>query len=215
VATDIWYALYTRHQHEKVVAGMLSAKGFETFLPLRTSIHRWKNRNKTLSLPLFPSYVFLKANITDRRLDILTTPGIHNIVSNGGQPAPISSTEIEAIRRVIETGLAIEAHPFLKCGDWVMVTRGMLTGIRGILVRKKGSCRLVLSVEMLGKAAAVEVDATSVEPLRASRRVSVAEPTRFPAIAPAVVMQQSIAISNTAVASAGQSPKVATHPRAV
>jgi transcription antitermination factor NusG len=157
-----WYALYTRHQHEKAVANMLSNKGFEVFLPLYAAVHRWKDRNKQLLLPLFPCYVLLKGGL-DRRLDVVTTPGVFALVGAGGRPAMIPPEEIEAIRRATESSLRIEPHPFLKCGDRVRVKSGPLKGIEGILVRKKNLYRLVLSVELLGKSAAVEIDVFLVE----------------------------------------------------
>jgi transcription antitermination factor NusG len=157
-----WYAIYTRHQHERTVADILTYKGFETLLPLYKVIRRWKDRTKLLSLPLFPGYLFLNGGI-ERRLDIMTTPGIHALVSNAGQPAVIPPAEIEAIRRAVESGSRLEPHPLLKCGEWVRVKSGPLEGIQGILIRKKNLYRLVLSVEMLGKAAAVEVDGLLVE----------------------------------------------------
>jgi len=163
-----WYALYTRHQHEKMVHQILTNKGFDTFLPLYSTTHNWKDRTKALSLPLFPCYVFLKGGI-ERRLQILTTPGIYGLVSSAGQPAAIPDIEIEAIRRVVESGTQVEAHPFLKCGNWVRVKCGPLTGIEGILVRKKNIARLVLSVEILGTAASIEVAAFQVEAVNAPR----------------------------------------------
>jgi transcription antitermination factor NusG len=163
-----WYAIYTRHQHEKMVAQNLTSKGFKTFLPLYVTTRNWKDRTKTLSLPLFPCYVFLKGGL-ERQLQIITTPGIHGMVSSGGQPAAIPLFEIEAIRRVVESGMRVEAHPFLKCGDLVRVKRGPLEGIHGILVRKKNLCRLVLSVEMLGKSVVMEIDAIQVEKVSATR----------------------------------------------
>jgi transcription antitermination factor NusG len=163
-----WYALHTRHQHEKTVDRILINKGFDTFLPLYSTTHNWKDRTKALSLPLFPCYVFLKGGI-ERRLQIITTPGIHGVVSSGGRPAVIPDFEIEAIRRAVESGARVEAHPFLKCGNWVRVKCGPLTGIEGILVRKKNISRLVLSVEILGTAAAIEVSAFQVEPLNGPR----------------------------------------------
>lgn len=162
--SDSWYAIYTRHQHEKTVARILTSKGFEILLPLYPSARRWKDRTKLLSLPLFPCYVFLKGGL-ERRLDIVTTPGIHALVSSAGQPTAILPVEIEAVRRVVESGARVEPHAFLRCGDWVRVKCGPLAGIQGILVRKKNVYRLVLSVEMLGKAAAIEVDAFLVERL--------------------------------------------------
>ena len=169
VSNASWYALYTRHQHEKMVDQVLTNKGFNTFLPLYATSHNWKDRTKALSLPLFPCYVFLKGGI-ERRLQILTTPGIYGLVSSAGQPAPIPDIEIEAIRRVVESGARVEAHPYLKCGNWVRVKCGPLTGIEGILVRKKNISRLVLSVEILGTAAAIEVAAFQVEAVKGPRQ---------------------------------------------
>jgi transcription antitermination factor NusG len=159
-----WYALYTRHQHEKTVAHILTNKGFETLLPLYSVARRWKDRTKLLFLPLFPCYVFLNGGL-ERRMDIMTTPGIHSLVSNAGQPAAIPPAEIDAIRRAVESGSRLEPHPLLRRGDWVRVKCGPLEGIQGILVRKKNLYRLILSVEMLGKSAAVEIDALLVERL--------------------------------------------------
>jgi transcription antitermination factor NusG len=171
VCESPWYALYTRHQHEKIVDQILTNKGFNTFLPLYATTHNWKDRTKALSLPLFPCYVFLKGGI-QRRLQILTTPGIYGLVSSAGQPAAIPDIEIDAIRRVVESGTRVEAHSFLKCGNWVRVKCGPLTGIEGILVRKKNISRLVLSVEILGTAASIEVGAFQVEAVNAPLRDS-------------------------------------------
>ena len=171
-ASDIqrsdWYAIYTRHQHEKTVARVLAGKGFEIFLPLYSTVHRWKDRAKLLSLPLFPCYVFVKVEI-EERLDVMTTPGVHKFVTVGTQPAAIPHAEIDGIRRAIESGASIEPHPLLHCGDRVRVRSGVLQGLEGVLVRKKNVYRLVLSIEMLGKAASVEIDAFMVERLSGTR----------------------------------------------
>jgi transcription antitermination factor NusG len=159
-----WHALYTRHQHEKMVAQALACKGFEVFLPQYRTVHRWKDRKKELLLPLFPNYVFIRGGL-DRMLILVTTPGIHWLVSWGGRPADIPLQEIEAVRRLVESSLQVEPHPFLKCGDRVRIKSGPLEGIEGILVRKTRGFRLVLSVEMLSKSAAVEVDVSMVERL--------------------------------------------------
>jgi len=157
-----WYALYTRHQHEKTVAGQLVAKGFQVFLPLYSTVHRWKDRNKQLELPLYPGYVFLNDRL-DRTLQILMTPGVHSIVGTASGPEPIPDHEIDAVKRVIASSAEVEPHPFLRCGDRVRVTHGPLEGIEGILLRKKNAYRLVLSMEMLKKSVAVEIDASIVE----------------------------------------------------
>jgi transcription antitermination factor NusG len=158
-----WWALYTRHQHEKMVAEMLLAKGFEVFLPLYESMRHWKDRRKLLSLPLFPCYVFVRGGF-NRRLQVVTTPGVHMILHNGERVAIIPETEIEAIRKTVEGSYRVEPHPFLNCGERVRVTRGTLEGVEGVLIRKKNLCRLVLSVDMLSQSVAVEIDAADVEP---------------------------------------------------
>jgi transcription antitermination factor NusG len=157
-----WYAIYTRHQHEKTIAQVLSAKGLDVFLPLYTTPRRWKDRTKLLSLPLFPCYIFLRG-IKERRLEVVKTPGIVSVLSSNGEPAVIPESEIEAVRRAIEWGKGVEPHPFLRCGDRVRVTSGPLRGLEGILVRRKNLFRLVLSVEILERSAAVEVDVAAVE----------------------------------------------------
>jgi transcription antitermination factor NusG len=168
-----WYAVSTRHQHEKLVADVLTKKGFETFLPLYSAAHRWKDRTKILSLPLYPSYVFLRGGF-DRRLQLLTTPGLVGVVSFSGRPGIIPEAEIEAIRRVITGRLRVEPCPFLKFGERVRVKSGPLEGIEGILIRRKTQYRLILSVELLGRSVAVEVDSSLVERVRPQDTMPVA-----------------------------------------
>ena len=158
-----WCALYTRHQHEKTVAEMLTAKGLEVFLPLYTSMRTWKDRKKILTLPLFPCYVFVRGGV-NHRLQVVTTPGVHMILCNGDHVAVIPEAQIEAIRKTVEGKLRVEPHPFLQCGERVRVTRGILEGVEGLLVRKKNQYRLVLCVDSLAQCVAVEVDASDVEP---------------------------------------------------
>ncbi len=160
-----WHAVYTRHQHEKVVAKILGNKSFETFLPLYETARAWKDRTKQLWLPLFPCYVFIQGGL-DRWLDVVSTPGVYAVVASGRRPAVIPEAEIDAVRQAVETGTRLEPHPFLRCGDWVRVKSGALEGIEGMLVRKKNRFRLVLSVNLLEKSVAFEVDAVTVERVR-------------------------------------------------
>jgi transcription antitermination factor NusG len=162
-----WYAVYTRHQHEKSVAENLAGRGLEVFLPAYEAIRQWGDRQKRLSLPLFPCYVFFRGNL-ETRVRVLSIPGVHSIVGFAGQPAIIERSEIEAIRVAVESHFLIEPHPFLRHGDRVLVKCGPLAGIEGILVRKRGLARLVLSAELLQKSVSVEVDAYSIE--RVARR---------------------------------------------
>ncbi len=157
-----WFAVYTRHRHEKAAAEVLARKEVEAFLPLYAALHRWKDRTKELSVPLFPNYVFVLMG-ADQRGAVLSVPGVYDFVRLGGQPAPIPREEIEAIRQAVEGGRRVEPHPFLKSGDRVRVKAGPLEGVEGILVRKKNFYRLVLSVELLVRSISVEVAVTDVE----------------------------------------------------
>lgn len=181
IASDAspWWALYTRHQHEKSVAEALEAKKFEVFLPLYESMRRWKDRKKLISLPLFPCYVFVKGSL-DRKLQVMTTPGIHMILCRGERVASIPEAEIDAIQRAVQGRFRVEPHPFLKCGERVRVVKGSLEGVEGILLRKKNWHRLVLSVDMLAQSVAVEIDSSDVEPAAARDWSSVYRGTACP-----------------------------------
>ena len=161
-----WWALYTRHQHEKTVADMLVAKGLEVFLPVYESKRVWKDRTKMLSLPLFPCYVFVRGGL-NKRLQVMTTPGVHMVLARGEEIAIIPDAEVEAIRMSLDGPYQVEPHPYLKCGELVRVKKGPLAGVEGMLVRKKNMYRLVLSVDMLAQSVAVEIDAADVEPVAA------------------------------------------------
>jgi transcription antitermination factor NusG len=171
-----WHALYTRHQHEKAIAKTLSNRGFTVFLPLYGTVRLWRNRPQSLQLPLFPCYVFIQGGM-DRQLQIMNTPGVCNIVSCGGQPAIVPPDEIAATRRILENPSRVEPHEFLRTGDRVAVTSGSLLGVEGVLVRIKGIYRLVVSMEMLGRSASVEIDVSRVrrigQPLTVSRTSSI------------------------------------------
>jgi transcription antitermination factor NusG len=180
-----WWALYTRHQHEKTVADMLTTKGFEVFLPVYESTRRWKDRTKVLSLPLFPCYLFVRGGL-DRKLQVVTTPGIHMILYHGDRVAMIPEQEIDAIQRVVDGPFRVEPHPFLKCGMRVRVVRGALEGVEGILVRKKNLCRLILSVDMLAQSVAVEVHVGDVEPCAAPAMPGEIAPPQFAGVRAAI-----------------------------
>jgi transcription antitermination factor NusG len=157
-----WHALYTRHQHEKPIARILSSKGHEVFLPLYAVARRWQDRSKRLCLPLFPCYVFIRGGL-DHPLQILSTPGVFTVVGWAGHPAAIPESQIESLRQMTEGSTRLEPHPYPVCGDRVRVRSGTLQGLEGILVRRKNISRLVVSLEMLGRSAAVEIDASYLE----------------------------------------------------
>jgi transcription antitermination factor NusG len=163
---DAWYALYTKHQHEKKAGSYLETRGFEVLLPTRRSANRWKDRTKIISVPIFPCYVFVKSAL-ERKLDLLRAPGVFWMVGNSRGASAVPELEIEALRKIMRSNARIEPHPYLKNGDRVRVRSGPLSGLEGILVRIKNTYRVVLSVELLQKAVAVEVDLSIVERLKA------------------------------------------------
>jgi transcription antitermination factor NusG len=177
-----WYAVYTRHQHETSVMNRLAERGMETFLPMYVVVHRWKDRNKHISLPLFPCYVFLRFE-PQQHSQVITTSGVIFMLTMAGRPAPIPNIQIDAIRRTVASHLQVEPHPFLRCGDWVRVKSGPLCDVEGILVRRKGSYRLVLSAELLEKSVAVEVDAFSVEPIQRRTGINALNPVQLSMVA--------------------------------
>jgi transcription antitermination factor NusG len=168
LAQSAWYAVYTKHQHEKSATELLARKGFEVLLPLYRATHQWKDRVKNVLLPVFPCYLFLRANL-ERKLDILRTPGVFWLVENGGHACPVPESDIEAVRRIAQSPGQVKPHSYLKSGDRVRVRVGPLAGVQGILVRVKNGYRVVLSVDVLQKAVAVEVDISVVEPVNGAR----------------------------------------------
>lgn len=159
-----WYALYTRSRHERQVVSQLERKHIEFFLPLYESQRRWKDRRVQLLMPLFPGYVFVHMALRDR-LQVLTISGAVRFVAFDGRPAPLSERDVEALRQGLRQGVRVEPHPYLKIGRRVRVRSGPLAGTEGILKRKKDRFRLVLSLDLIMRSVAVEVDAADVEPI--------------------------------------------------
>ena len=161
-----WYALYTRPRHEKQVFQELFNKGIEAFLPTYKVRRRWSDRYKIIEEPLFKNYLFVKiADFNRGYYDTLKPYGSVAFVMFDGKPAQIPDVEIEAIRRLVESELPYDPHPYLKIGRKVRVRSGPLEGCEGILTRKKGLARLVLNVNLLQQSVSAEVDADTVEPL--------------------------------------------------
>jgi transcription antitermination factor NusG len=158
-----WFALYTCPRHEKRVTEQIKQRRIACFLPLYRSVRRWKDRRKELELALFPGYVFVQVALQDR-LRVLQLPGVVRFVSFNGHPAPLPDAEIESLRKGLEGCVRMAPHPFLRVGRRVRVNNGPLAGLEGILCRRKEGLRLVVSIEMLMRSVAVEVDETDVEP---------------------------------------------------
>lgn len=158
-----WFAIWTRSRHEQVVREQLQQKQIEVFLPTIAKWSRWKDRKKKIDWPLFPGYCFARFD-PHERLPVLKCVGVVSIISFEGEPAPIPEREIEGIRQLVESDLLFDPCPMIHEGMMVEVIHGPLKGVIGRLVRKNEKARLVLSVDLIGQAVSVEVDAADVKP---------------------------------------------------
>jgi transcription antitermination factor NusG len=158
-----WYAAYTCSNHEKRVTAQLQERSVEHFLPLYESVRRWKDRRMRLELPLFPGYVFVRLLLSDR-LKVLQVPGVARLVGFNGMPTALPDDEIEALRRGLR-GVSAEPHPFLRVGRRVRVKSGPLASLEGIVVRKKNGMRFVISLDLIMRSVAVEIDTLELEPV--------------------------------------------------
>lgn len=159
-----WYALYTRPRHEKQVLDDLSARHIKAFLPTYKIRRRWSDRYKVVEEPLFKNYLFVNVDYARHGHDTLRSYGAVGFVMFDGKPAPLPEHEIEAVRRLVSSDLPYDPHPYLKVGRRVRVRSGPLEGCEGILTRKKGLTRLILSVNLLQQSVSAEVEAECVEP---------------------------------------------------
>jgi len=179
-----WFALSVKSRYEKIVANFLDNKGYEWLLPLYKSRRCWSDRIKEIEAPLFPGYLFCRFDIYDR-LPILIIPGVQHIVGGTKLPTPIDIGEIEALQAVARAGLAREPWPFLQIGDRVRIEHGSLAGVEGILLQTKGRHRLILSVTLLQRSVAVDIDSAWVSRASAAQAVrsglSQAGPTEYAA----------------------------------
>jgi transcription antitermination factor NusG len=159
---DRWYAAYTRANHERKVSSQLKVKLIDHYLPVYRSIRNWKDRKVNLEMPLFPGYVFVRMALQDR-FEVLSVTGIACLVSFNGIPAEIPEQELEVLRTSINAGYRVAPHPYLETGHQVRVRYGPLAGLAGIVVRQKGVARFVISVNLIQRAVAVELDESDLE----------------------------------------------------
>ncbi len=158
-----WFAVWTRSRHEQVVREQLDRNNITAFLPTITRWSRWKDRKKKIDWPLFPGYCFAQFH-SDDTLPILKCAGVVNIVSVEGRPAPIPEYELDSIRLLVGSDLQFDPCPLIREGTMVAVNHGPLRGVVGRLLRKDApKARLVLSVDLIGQAVSVEVDAADVK----------------------------------------------------
>ena len=161
-----WYAVLTRARHEKAAAHRLGERGVTTFLPTVTEVHRWNDRKKTVELPLFSCYLFVKLMAgNEERQRVLRTDSVLGLVGTQGLGTPIPSDQIDAIRTLVSEQLPCSSHPFLKTGQRVRIRGGALEGIEGILLSRNGDRRLIISVDAMQRSLAVQVEGYDVEPV--------------------------------------------------
>jgi transcription antitermination factor NusG len=160
-----WYALSVKPRHEKAGSLLLANKGLEVFNPVCRTQRRWSDRIKELDVSLFPGYIFCRFGF-ERRMAVLTTPGITSIVSAGKQPAPVSDDEISSVQSIVASGRQAVPWPYLSIGRKVQVAAGCLEGLVGTVVRDKGVCRVVVNVELLQRSVAVEIDRCDLLPAK-------------------------------------------------
>jgi transcription antitermination factor NusG len=162
-----WFAVYTVSRHEKRVAQHLSQRKIEYFLPLYRSARKWSDGSRvTLELPLFPGYLFVHIR-RNERVQVLKVPGALAVVGGKGrEPVPLPDGAIEALRAGLHLRAA-EPYPLLTVGQRARIRSGALAGMEGVVVRKKNSLRVVLTLEHIMQSIAVEVNAEDLEPLQA------------------------------------------------
>jgi transcription antitermination factor NusG len=160
-----WFALRLRSKYEKITATHLRERGYEEFAPSYKVEKRWSDRTKQIDQFLFPGYLFCRFDPHDR-LPILTAPGVVDVVGFGKSPEHIPDAEIERVRIMVGSGLLVTPYPYLQVGQSVLIERGPLTGLEGILVEVKGKTRLVVSVNLLQRSVSAEVDRHSIRPIQ-------------------------------------------------
>ncbi len=160
-----WYALRVRSKREGITSDHLAAIGREVFSPTYCGVKQWSDRKKQVQSPLFPGYVFCRFDV-QQRLPILTSPGLIAIVGVGKVPMSVPDTEVEAIRTILRSGVFAQPWPFLTVGQKVEICGGPLSGVDGILVNFKDSYRVVVSINMLQRSIAAEVEGQWLRPVR-------------------------------------------------
>jgi transcription antitermination factor NusG len=165
-----WYALHVRQRYEKLVSLSLTNKGYEVFLPTYLSRRRWSDRIKVIEMPLFSRYVFCRFDFGER-LPILTVPGVQFVVGFGQTATAVDPSELNALRLAVDSGLPCEPWPYLEVGHRVRVEYGPLAGLEGLVLDFRKSYRLVISVNLLSRSVAVELDRDSVKPISSPKAV--------------------------------------------
>lgn len=161
---DPWFALRIRANFERTAAMHLRERGYPEFFPTFEAEKKWSDRIKRISKALFPGYVFCSFD-PGRRLPVLSSPGVLHIVGLGKTPMPVDPSEIEAVWATLQSGVPVRPLPFLEVGQRVVATKGPLAGVEGRVMRFKGAYRLVVSLTILQRSIAAEIERDWIEPL--------------------------------------------------
>lgn len=165
MTNEQWFAVQVRTRWEGSTESLLHGRGYDTFLPTYRTKRSSNGRLKTVSLPLFPGYVFSRFDVR-KRLPILMTPGVISVVGGGKVPIAVDDSEISAIKSVVDSGLTAQPWPYLEVGERVRIQGTALSGLEGILISFRGTQRLVVSVSLLRRSVALEIHRSSVVSLR-------------------------------------------------
>ncbi len=158
-----WYAVYTVVRHEKSVNLALAERNIETFLPVREVVSQWTDRKKKVHLSLFPGYLFVSISLRDKYLDVLNTRGVVRVLGTNGVPSPVPLEQVDAVRRLLKSNVKYDPYPYFTQGKEVVVINGPFEGIRGRISGRRGEYRLILSVDIIRRSVAVEVDIKDVD----------------------------------------------------
>jgi len=178
-----WYALQVRSRKESYVASQIQGQGYECLLPTYKSVRKWSDRMKEIEQPLFPGYLFCRFDFQNRR-PVITTPGVLQIVGYGRTAVSVSDEEIQALQLAVASEMPKQPWPYLEVGQRVRVNYGTLSGLEGILVYVKGNHRVVLSVTLLQRSVAMEVETSWLSVVKEETRDSLTQrilrPIRVP-----------------------------------
>ena len=157
-----WYAVRVRSNFETEVSLMLRGHGYEEFLP--TCKKKTRDESKSFDSPLFPGYLFCRLDIT-KRLPVLKMPGVVSFIGLGKVPVPVSTEEIDSVRAMARSKLAMSPWPYLEVGQKVLIGQGPLAGIEAILLENKGVYRVVVSIDLLRRSVIAEINASWITPV--------------------------------------------------
>jgi transcription antitermination factor NusG len=163
-----WFAVQVRAGKEHLCAKHASARGYDVFLPCTQERRRWSDRWKTVEIALFPGYLFCRCK-GDALGKIITTPGVMRIVGDGRLPLPVPDEQIAAVQRIVHTRAAATPWPYVLTGQRVVVERGPLRGIAGVVTSVKNVERLIVSLPLLQRSVAVELHPDWIRPSASSR----------------------------------------------